>query len=90
MFTMDERNFLQGTNRIPKAPGKVLMLSHKGARAEEGDAQQVEGGEVGTGDAVDGPDLFAIGTVSHIPLRLRGGGMEGSSDEESTEEPLEK
>ena len=81
--------FLQGMNRIPKPPGNVLMLSHKGARAKEADAQQVEGGEVGTGD-VDGPDLFAIGTVSHIPLRLRGGGMEGSSDEESTEEPPEK
>ena len=33
--------FLQGTNRIPKPPKKVLMLSHKGARAEEVNAHQV-------------------------------------------------
>ena len=78
------------------------MHNHKGERAgregakdaedslREVEAHQVEGGEIGTVDEVGGQDLFRVGTVSHNPLRMRGGGQEGNSDEESTKEPPQK
>ena len=56
----------------------------------EVEAHQVEGGEIEAEDEVGGLDLFAVGTVSHSPLRIRGGGQEDDSDEESTKEPPEK
>ena len=56
----------------------------------EVEAHQVEGGEIGAEDEVGGLDLFAVGTLSHNPLRIRGGGQEDDSDEESTKEPPEK
>ena len=70
---------MQGTNRIPK------VLRQKGAKAKEVEPQEVEGRVVGTE-----ADLFAVGTMSRDPLRLRGGGEGDSSDEESTEEQPEE
>ena len=84
------KSLFQGTNRIRETAQKVLNHKREGAAEDLTNDDDQGKVEAQTEEGDIGSDLFVVGTVSHNPLRLRGGGEESESDEENTKEPPEK